>query len=225
MSYDRRIINKYFDTENAIDAISLTDLSAKPTVETLYVGTQTLYRANLLLADKTAFQAPAGATWLFGFDNDLSGTPPYLVTTLNAEFNQVADWAEVDPTQGKVCWPVDCTAALLKAYMSSKTSQQTMYACLWMTPAGGKPMLLLQWSPYCMPVAIDPTVATASPGISHLTTEAAAASYVPIWGDMARWRWRNGGWQYLFEADSKWREIGYQLVDGVPVFAPGNPED
>ena len=95
---------------------------------------------------------------------------------------------------------------------------------VWMLAADGN-VLIATWPVTMWRVAVDPTTAVPAQGVTHLSTQAAAALYVPRLGDQARWRWNGTGWDYLFEEDSKYREMLPKLVDGQPVLAFGAPKD
>lgn len=223
----RRIITLFINVETGERVISAADLSPDPTTWVLLRTSQVLFRAHLLLNDGTYFNPAAGTTWHFGIDKDFTADQADLVTSLDAQFNISGDWSLLSPTAGKICWRADLTPSTLKsAFTSSSNPDLTMYAGLIMTPPAGAPVPIIQWSMTIRNVAIDISTATAVSGVTHVTTEAAAASFVPQWGDAARWRWRAGGWQYFFEEDSKWRHIMFGLGDGsTPVFKAGDPED
>ena len=57
----------------------------------------------------------------------------------------------------------------------------------------------------------------------YYTQAEADARFVPLYGDQARWRWRNGGWEYLFQEDSRWRALAPRIIDGHPVIAWSDP--
>jgi len=225
MSDYRRFITEFIDVSNGYPVLSATDLSRKPQQNVIYPSTQIILRFHLLTSASASFTPPADATWLFGVNNTFSGDPPHLVIADTSDFNHAEDWELLSPTSGKVCCRVDLTDPQFTEAASSLTSMATWYANLWMSPAGQKPVLVCQWEVSVMPIAINPTVAAKTSGIVHVTTDMANASYVPILGDQARWRWRDGGWQYLFADDSKWRQMLPKLVDGEPVIGWGDPED
>jgi len=223
MSSDRVIKEIYLDTEGMqIRAFQNNTFSSLSTTTTLFRGTQILFRCNLRMADATtAFVPPAGASWLFGIDDGYTADHADLV--LSSVFNQAGDW-DYNLSNGKITWRTDLTSAALKTSLGDSASK-LMYAYLWMTPVGGSPTLLAQWDVIIKNIAVDPTTATPVEGISFMTTDAATASFVPVWGDQSRWRWKSGGWQYMFEADSKWRSMVGKMESGQPVLAWGDPED
>jgi hypothetical protein len=223
MAENRVIKEIYLDTEgNQIRSYKNSTFYALSPDMTLFRGSQVLFRCHLMLADAaTYFTPPAGGTWLFGIDDQFTADHTDLVTSLNAQFNIAGDWDQLLEAGGYICWRVDLTTNELKAALADAVSK-AMYADLWFTPSGGSPTLMAQWNITMKNIAVDPTTAKPVEGITHLTTDAAAASYVPQWGDQARWRWKNGLWQYRFE-DGFCDVIG-KIVDGQRVLTFGDPE-
>ena len=193
----------------------------------LYYGTECLFKATILDgAIATAFAPTAGAAWLFGIDNTFTSDHPDLVLSDNDQFNLEGDWDDLNVTAGKISWraslaTVDLKAAL--ATLTGSTEYQSMWAYLWMLPAAGGYVLIAKWDVRVHRVAVDPVTATATTPIGGMTPAQANASYVPIWGDQARWRWKSNGWQYLFEEDSQWRALAPRIIDGVPTIAWSDP--
>lgn len=132
-----------------------------------YRGAQSLIRAHLMMNDgATYFKPPAGCTWLAGFDNTFATDHPDLVVSENAQFI-AGDWADADFDNGKVCWRMDWTSAALKSALANSPLLQG-WMCLWMTPTGGKPSLVAQWTAVVNNIAVDPTTAVAQDGISFV---------------------------------------------------------
>lgn len=197
----------------------------------IYYGTQVLFRASMFSGSLSiADNPPTSAAWLFGIDEAFTANKPDLVLSSNDQFNIAEDWTGEDSLNvaaGRICFRADLTTNELKAALNLLTATleyKTMYAYLWMLTDAGN-VLKAVWPVIMHRVAVDPSTATPVAGITHLTTEAAAASYVPQWGDQARWRWKNGGWQYLFEEDNKWSALAPKIVDGVRTLAFGDPEE
>lgn len=232
MSDLRRIINVSFDVQECARKVlsnaALVSPDSKQQIN-LYYGTQNLFRATLYNGSATtAFNCPTGSAFLFGIDNVWTPDKTDLVVSADAQFNILADWDSINVSAGKICWRANLATAALKTALgqtSTTSANQMMHCNLWMLPPGEDYVLLASWDLYVGKIAVDPVTAVAIPGITHLTTEAAAAGYVPKWGDQARWRWKDGGWQYLFEEDSKWRSMAPKITDGQPGMAWGNPED
>ena len=193
----------------------------------LFYGTEILFKATLLDgAVTTAFNPATGAAWLFGIDSVFTGDHADLVLSENDQFNIPGDWADLNVAAGKISWRSTLATTQLKAaldLLSANVEYTTMYAYLWMLPPGGGHVLIAKWDVRVYRVAVDPVTATAASPIGGITPAQAAASFVPIWGDQARWRWRDGGWQYLFAEDSQWRALAPRIVDGVPTIAWSDP--
>lgn len=220
MSNERRIIPIIIDVQNGYPVVSVADRQPVPTPITLYDKTLLIYQALFINAAGEAVAVPEGASWIFGIGDDFDHIP--VVLSNADQFNIAADWSEVAPAAGKVCWRADLTDSRLATALAGKNSLTSMYANLWMSTTAGWD-LKCQWNVNLMPVAINPTTATAGEGISHVTIQQAAAAFVPQWGDQSRWRWRDGGWQYLFEEDSAWRAFAPRLVNGQPTIAWSDP--
>jgi len=228
MSSSRQIIPVSFDQTTSRRVVVVGTALAVPDSKqqmTLYYGTKTLLQGTIYTAVPTVQYNPiAAATWLFGIDDVPFSDVSDYVLSQNDQFNIPGDWADLNVAAGKICFRVDLDTPELKAALKLKTAAiATMYGNLWMLSADGN-VLIASWLITIAKTYIDPTTAKPVSGVTHLTTDAAAASYVPIWGDQARWRWKNGGWQYFF-SDSKWREQIPDLVDGNPIIRWGDPED
>jgi hypothetical protein len=226
MSTSRRIIPVTLDDltsdRRVISGTSLRIPDANQQLD-LYYGTQNIFRATILEgAVATAFNPVSPCTWMFGIDYVAFSDNPDYVVTFDADFNLIDDWSELNEPAGKICWRANLATTELKAGLKLHAGNRVlMYANLWMLTADGN--VVWSWPVYVNKVHVDPTTAVQVDGITHLTTEAAAAQYVPIWGDQARWKWTGTGWKYLF-SDNYWRELTPTLVDGNPVIAWGNPE-
>lgn len=195
---------------------------------TVHRGTQLLIRATLLLSNTTTpFACPADASFLWGADNVYTADHDDLILSQNADFNVAGDWADADPTAGKICWRADLTGVDLKTALGSAASA-TLHTLLWMSSAAGY-TVLCDLDITVKNIAVDPTTAKVIPGITHITYDAAAALYVPRLGDQARWRWKSDagaeGWQYRFEDDDKWRSMLPIIKDGQPTITWGDPVD
>jgi len=229
MSSSRQIIPVAFDQSTSRRVVVVGSTLADPDSTqqmTLYYGTKALFQGTIYTSVATAQYGPvSGATWLFGIDDvPFSDTSDYVLSQ-DDQFNKLADWAEVNVAAGKICFRVDLDTPELKAALKIITAATAkMYGNLWMLSSEGN-VLIASWIITIAKTYIDPTTAKPVTGVTHLTTQAAAASYVPIWGDQARWRWKDGGWQYKFEEDSKWCSMAPKIVDGQRVVAWGNPED
>jgi len=227
MSTSRRIIPVTLDDltsdRRVISGASLKVPDANQQID-LHYGTQIIWRATILEgAVSTAFNPVSPCTWMFGIDYEPFSDDPDYVLSQDDQFNiGVADWADLNEPAGKICWRSSlATKELLDGLKLRSENRVLMYANLWMLSADGN--VVWAWPVYVNKVHVDPTTAVPVDSITHLTTEAAAASYVPKWGDQARWKWTGSGWSYLF-SDNYWRELTPTLVDGNPVIGWGNPE-
>lgn len=225
-----RIISAVFDTATTARKVIVGESLAEPDAAqkmNLYYGTQIVFRATLLSgAVDVAYNPAAGSAWIFGFDNTFVSGHPDLVVSDNTQFNISGDWDELNPDAGKICWRANLATTELKTALdalAANTQSQIMYAYLWMCPPGGGYVLIAVWPVYVYRIAVDPVTATATTPIGGMTPAQAAASFVPIWGDQARWRWRAGGWQYLFEEDSQWRALTPRIIEGHPTIAWSDP--
>ena len=150
MSDAVRIVNLYLDLEHQRQV----DAAGSPVRDgerlKLFRGTQrVIIRGTLYATGTTAFEPPAGVSWYFGLDNTLQGADITVgadpVATLDADFNAVADWADVSVTAGKICWPINLATVPLGAKFSASTTSLDMYGELWMLSTSGQRTLLCQW--------------------------------------------------------------------------------
>lgn len=218
----RRLINQVINVETGKRLTDATQNTADPTPQELDRATQVLFRTTLINSDFKPFASAVETPWLFAIGKDFSCTPPYLVTS--SDFNISADWSDLAPASGKICWRADLTDAALKAAMKDLTADPTYHACLWMLPAGEKPVLISQWNIIVHLIAVDPTTAVAGAGIVHATTDWVKASYVPIWGDGAAVR-RGKPYDEHYFPDGKWRAFIPTIVEGQPSHVWGDPKD
>ena len=233
MSSSRQLISVNFDQSTSKRVVIVGSVLADPDASQqmyLFYGTQALFWGDIFSAVPSVNYNPdAGATWLFGIDDTPFSTTPDYVLSQNDKFNISGDRPGQVVESGKICWRADFTTAeLLAALKLPKYSGYPvwvpMYACLWMQTVDGN-VMIAQWPVYIGKPYVDPTTAIPVEGITYLTTAAASAYFVPMWGDQEKWRYVLGtGWQYLF-SDLKWRTFAPTLVDGNPVITWGNAED
>lgn len=229
MSSTRQIISVSFDQSTSSRKVVVGSLLKDPDSTQgvkLFYGTQALFQATIYTASPSvAFNPVSGCTWLFGIDDDPFSEETDYVLSDDDEFNIEGDWSELNEAGGKISFRVNMATSELKTRLvelETTSVTPTMYGNLWMITNVGNVMIASFPITVCS-VYIDPTTAVPVTGITHLTTDAAAAMYVPQWGDQARWKWSGTGWKYLF-SDNYWRELTPTLVDGNPVIAWGNPE-
>jgi len=229
MSSTRQVISVFFDQSTSSRKVVVGTLLKDPDATQgikLFYGTQALFQATIYTASPSvAYNPVSGCTWMFGIDDvPFSDNADYVLSD-DDEFNIEGDWALLNEAGGLISFRVNMATTELKkrlVALQSRTTTPTMYGNLWMLTTVGNVMIASFPVTVCS-VYIDPTTAVSVDNITHLTTEAAAAMYVPQWGDQARWKWSGTGWKYLFE-DNNWREMIPTLVDGNPVIAWGNPE-
>lgn len=227
MSESRVIKEIYLDTENnQIRSYKNSIFYALSPDMTLFRGSQVLFRCHLMLADAaTYFTPPAGGTWLFGIDDQFTADHTDLVVSNNAQFNIAGDWDQLLETGGYICWRVDLTTDALKDSLADLTSK-AMYACLWFTPSGGSPTLMAQWNVTMRNIAVDPTTATATEGITFPTTDvfnsAISGITTPTGG---LYRLRNGALQLWNATQSKWHTLSVSGVAGSETLDLGPGED
>jgi hypothetical protein len=110
----------------------------------LFVGTQNLIMAHLRLDDGVNYFKPeAGADWFFGIDDSFAKGHADYVTTSTVDFNIVADWADVNPEDGKICFRVNMDTPAMVAAMTGISSKD-MTGELWYTPAGEEDSIMCQ---------------------------------------------------------------------------------
>ena len=146
MSDTRRIVEIYANTSN----LRITDSAGKIPLEvdklTFFVRSQTVIRCHLRLEDLSEFKPVAGAEWLFAIDDNYTRSHADYVVSQNDQFNIIADWADLDVDNGKICFRVDCATVQLQEAMGDD-DVKAMVAELWMLPpAPDNPVLLGQWS-------------------------------------------------------------------------------
>lgn len=226
----RRPVNITLDAQVSARRIVVGDSLQAPSNSDrmdLFYGAEILFKATLLDgATTTAFNPATGSAWLFGIDSVFTGNHADLVLSENDQFNISGDWADLNVAAGKISWRATLATTQLKAALDllpAGTEYTAMYAYLWMLPSGGGHVLIAKWDVRVYRVAVDPTTATSVNPIGGITPAQAAASFVPIWGDQARWIWRNGGWAYLFEEDNRLRDCTPRIIDGQPTIAWSDP--
>ena len=228
MSSSRQIIPAIFDQQVSARRVIVGDQLKAPDstqVMMLYYGTQVLFCATIYSGAPTvAYNPVQPCSWLFGLDDVPFSDVPDYVLSQDDQFNIPGDWTDLNEASGKISWRANLATAELKTGLNKKSGATTIMFCnLWMLSAAGN-VLIGSWPITVGKVYVDPTIATPVEGITHLTTEAAVASYVPIWGDGAYERRKNGRTQYLFP-DGKWRAKIATIVEGQPTETWGDPED
>lgn len=231
MSSSRQLIQASFDQSVSKRVVTVGSVFADPDSKQqmqVFYGTQVLFWGDIFSAlPSIQYNPVAGATWIFGV-NDIPFSKTGYVVSQNDQFNLSGDRSGQVVGSGEECWRANFdTSELLSALSQAKYSGMPvfvpMYACLWMITTAGD-VLIAQWIIKIGKTYLDPTTAKHVVGVTHLTTGAAKALYVPMWGDQEKWRYKIGtGWQYLF-SDLNWRTFAPTLVDGKPTEGWGDPE-
>ena len=219
MAEQRRMVDMKINTDSVQLVVSsgTTELLTASKVQSLYRGTQVLFRCRMYAGGQTTtlFQPPANAVFLFGIDKDFTPNQTDLVVSAADQFNIAGDWAETLVTDGVICWRADLTSSTLKAALGSDASR-TMYACLWMSPVGGEYTLLAQWALTVNNVAVDPTTAIVPDGISFATADALQADYTQITTPTnGLYRIKNGATQLWNPTQSKFHTLTISGAAGV----------
>lgn len=209
----RRPIEIYLDVENSTRRNRTGTTFFEPAALSLYRGTQIVFRCHLLFSNATTYYVPALTdAWLFGIDNAYTRNKADLVTSLNAQFNIVGDWDQLDVVGGKITWRVDLTSVALKTALAD-SANATMYCALWVCPSGGNYTLLGHWDIIMRNVAVDPTTAVEQEGISFATVDLLNNDVTQIKTPTGGiYRLRNGALQLWNATQSKWHTIS---VSGV----------
>ena len=145
----QKVVEIYLDTTNSIQTGANGGGEVSRTAKmTLHRATHSIIRAHLYDMDGSYISIPANTEFFFYIDNsyapaDLSP----VITDDQSKFNLVADWADVDYQNGKVCWQVDTTPSQLLAKFTAESDPAllNMYAELWMQAPSESRSLLAQW--------------------------------------------------------------------------------
>lgn len=206
----RRTIDLDVDTDrNVVGVIKNATVKAFSPQQVLLRTSQILFRAQLYMGNGvTRFACPAGAAFLFGIDSDYTAGHADLVTALDADFNRAGDWAQLDPTTGRICWRAALTGPALAAALGSSPSLEA-YAHLFICPSGGAYTPLAKWTVTLGNVAVDPTTATAQAGVSFATTDLLAADLAVLRAPFqGAYRLTTGGLLELWNAtQSKYQAV------------------
>lgn len=157
--------------KEVVDADTMADVST-PTLLTRFE--QVLLRWNLLNDAGEAFKIDAGSTFLFGIDSTPTSGHADLVLSDNAQFNISGDWGDASIEEGRICNRADLATVDLATDLGS-AKEKDMYACLWSTPAGGKPFLLAQIPVKVRNVYVEPGPPTSVPAPADIFLTIAAA--------------------------------------------------
>ena len=147
----QKVVEIYLDTTNSTQTGATGGGAVKrSSVFIQHRGTVSIVRAHLIDLASNYISVPAGTEFFFYIDNSYVVADLAPVKTLDQTlFNRVADWAEVDYENGKVCWEVDTTStALLAKFTGADPTNPAlleMTAELWMQAPAESRSLLAQW--------------------------------------------------------------------------------
>lgn len=147
----QKVVEIYLDTTNSTQTGATGGGAVKrSSVFILHRATVSIVRAHLIDLASNYISIPAGTEFFFYIDNSYVVADLAPVKTLDQTlFNRVADWAEVDYENGKVCWEVDTTStALLAKFTGADPTNPAlleMTAELWMQAPAESRSLLAQW--------------------------------------------------------------------------------
>jgi hypothetical protein len=142
-----------------------------PTEMPIYRAEGIIHRLTCVYTDpddgtEKPFPFTASMTFKFGVKDPASITgATFLVYSDNASFNLSADWAQVDPTQGKICYRFSSNTADMTSFLSAATVDgKEARAEVEVTEAGDLPFALFQNGMQCYQDVIrgsegDPTPA------------------------------------------------------------------
>ena len=149
MSDTRRVIETYIDVMRSKETDSDGNLLNDETRTRFFRSTQAIMRVHLKTDSDTTFKPPGTATWTFCIDNSFDPSHEDLVVTQDADFNKSIDWADVDVTDGKICFPVDTTTTRLRdAFVAENNPEslaQPVRAEIWMNVPGITSILVAQF--------------------------------------------------------------------------------
>ncbi len=224
----RRIVDLLIDVSRGqpVVAEGSEELAVSNILQSVYRGDQALFRCKLYVENQnTPFAPDAASTWLFGIDKDFALDQTDLVVSENDQFNIAGDWDDISVAGGIICWRADFSTDALKTDLAALASK-TMYACLWMTPPAGKPVLIAQWQLIVNNIAVDPTTAVAQDGITFVQSdmyEADRAQLMAPTGGL--YRIRNGALQLKNATTNKYQTAYLTGAEGSEQMAFGPGED
>jgi hypothetical protein len=229
MADPRTKITAYFNVEECawrLPRLSAPAAWSTPAPMPLFRGAQVLFCAYLRTADPTvAFLPPSGGSWLFGIDDAFTPDHGDLVVSAHDQFNIPGDWDLLNETAGLICWRANLATPQLREALGSSESKN-MYADLWFTPSGGAPTLIAQWNVTMRNIAVDPTTATATEGITFPTTDVFNATISGITTPTGGlYRLRNGALQLWNATQNKWHTLSVSGVAGSETLDLGPGED
>lgn len=133
--------------------------------------------------DEMPFPFSATMTFKFGIkDSDNLAATEFLAFADNAEFNLVADWAQVNPAQGRICYRFSSNttnfATFLTTAPAATTSGKTARAEVEVKEVGEEPFALFQTDVQCHPDVIRGTEGSPAPGSPAYATAAELSAAV-----------------------------------------------
>lgn len=168
----RRIIPIRVNVQTSLEVDENGRQVSSPT--RLFRGDQALLRLTLVDTTGEAYPLDAGMTFRAGLDSVFTPDHADLASALHAAFNVSGDWANANPTAGKLACRLSLSTTELKSDLSS-TASKDMYLCLWATPPGEEAMLVFQIRVTVQNVAVEPSGTTATEEETYLTADTLGA--------------------------------------------------
>lgn len=202
-----------------------SDGSKVPTPRTVYIGTKNIYQCHLIRQNGEAFAPDSLATWLFAAHYLYDKSPcPVASDSAGGDFNIVGDWSLLNVADGLISWRADWTPAALATALAASTGG-AFFCNLWMLTAHGN-ALLAHWDIIVHDVIVNPSVAAAVKGITHVTTDllnqVLADILTPAGGN---YRIRNGIIEKRNPTQDKWQATYPDGAAGQEHIAFGAPTD
>ena len=108
----------------------------------LYVGNYFIFQADVKNSDGTAFEFPADAIFFAALNGDLGSDDPDEAATAPEDFNQAAQWSEIDLVNGKISWEMNTLSDAISTLIGSKTSTKIWLELWFKEPDGNYSKIL-----------------------------------------------------------------------------------
>lgn len=195
----RSILTTYIDVDNRV--LEDSDGSAAGDLN-FFRGDNVVFRCHLVDEDQNAYALAAGLNYYFGIDDNYTdGHADYVVAT-TSDFNDTDDWADADPTAGKICFSVDSGTTEMADAIGTAPYKK-MYAGIWVQDTDGTWFILCHWQLIVNNVAVAPTGAmTTTPTITLASVDYVNNTFVPLTPADGNWRFKDGVFQ-LYNSDTE----------------------
>jgi len=139
MSYAKQLLIVNLDTRKVCKSATMrmTDPAAEGRIR-LYDREMRVLCLTFVNGDGSAAAFPAGASYDFAVDytRGAKAEAALMAFTDDAHINDLADWADADPTAGKIGVLVDCATDEFAAGLDTIDGEQTIWCQLRMFPSG-----------------------------------------------------------------------------------------